>query len=140
MLQFYKVRHIIYDKNEKRELCSWERWNDICSDKKLSYESIDLTWDNICEIGICSSLNPEIIKRRKGRIFKCHQSLNYEYFKFKEWKRPELNLEYRTEYIPVIKSIEEILDYADGEMAIQYLVERGISIISKTGGIGFGIR
>lgn len=136
MLQFYSVTHTIIDKKTNIELCSWTRFHDICSNDNLTVKSVMLTWDNINDISIYSMLNPEIKKRKKGRIFKCHASLSYDLYTFKEWKRSELNLEYVTEYTPVTKSINEILEYGDSTIAIQYLMERGIEaqvVVNKKG-------
>lgn len=143
MLQFYKVKHTIFDKDKNKSLCSWVGWRDICAEKMPSCESIDLTWDNVYHYGslIHGNLNPEFKQRKRGRMFKCHASFEYDYYTFKEWKRPELNLEYKIEYTPVTKSIQEVLEYGDADIAIQYLIERGLAVTNiDIGGIKLGIR
>ena len=143
MLQFYSVKYIIFDKEKNKPLCSWVGWRDICTNETLSHESIDLTWDNVYHYGslMHGNLNPQFTQRKKGRVFKCGASFEYENYTFKEWKRPELNLEYRTEYTLTTKSIQEVLEYGDSDKAIQYLIERGLAVTNiDIGGIKLGIR
>ncbi len=139
MLEFYRVEYSITDSNTKQQLVNWYAWHDICTDKKMESTIIPLGWDNIENVEINQCLNPQIREKKKGLVFGVHASLDDLYYNFKQWKRPNLNLEYNITYTPVVKSISDVIEYADSSLAIRYLMERGLDakfIINSKNGIG----
>ena len=64
-------------------------------------------------------------KTRKGLKFYYH-----DYFSIKQWKE-ELNIEIKTTWIEYKPTINELLNFYDGDKAIQYLVECGASSLIK---------
>ena len=70
------------------------------------------------------------VDRQKSQIAK--DTATYEHLDqvIKEWKTPNLNMTVKTIYeeSDEFTSIKKILEYYNGEKAIQYLTERGISI------------
>ncbi len=63
-------------------------------------------------------------KTRKGLKFYYH-----DYFSIKQWKE-ELNIEIKTTWIEYKPTINELLNFYDGDKSIQYLVERGLNVSS----------
>jgi hypothetical protein len=47
----------------------------------------------------------------------------------KEWKHKELNIEVKCEWHEYSPSLQKILEWPNGEKAMQYLLERGMNII-----------
>ena len=127
MLEFYRVEYSIKDLKTNRKLVNWFAWHDICTDEELESKVQCLSWDNIKDVDIHQCLNPKIKERKKGQVFEFHEYLNEICYSYKQWKRPILDLEYRVSYIPVVKSIRDILKFSDGALAIRYLLERGIN-------------
>lgn len=138
MFEFYSVEYSITDTNSNKKLANWYRWHDICTDKTMNTEVIELTWDNLQNVAINDNLNPHVKQKKKGKLFEFHESMTDVYYKYKQWKRPKLDLQYQIIYHPVTKSIKKVLEYQDAAVAIRYLVERGVNI--KIGAIIDGIR
>ena len=90
-------------------------------------QHIPITWENLNtiynEYGLSCAFN----------IWNCRKGRKIEFFSWrsaiKEWKTTDSNLELRISYTPYNASIEEILKYHDGNKAIQYLVERGLTVV-----------
>lgn len=87
---------------------------------KNSIENV--TWYNLNEIlkkyehtYICLWVK----QKKKGRVV--NNSI-------KEWKTHSLNIMIKTTYEPYTPQLKELLDFYDSDMAIRYLVERGLSI------------
>lgn len=139
MLEFYSVEYSIVDLNTNLKLVNWYAWDDICTDQKMDSKSVPLNWNNINDVEINKNLNPEIKKKKKGLVFRFHESLGDCYFNYKQWKRSNLNLAYNITYTPVVKSILSVIKYGDSSLAIRYLMERGLDakfIINSKNGIG----
>lgn len=85
--------------------------------------SIKADWDNILNIyeKIGLYLPYGLHKTRKGLKFYYH-----DYFSIKQWKE-ELNIEIKTTWTEYKPTINELLNFYDGDKAIQYLVERGLN-------------
>ena len=135
MLQFYKEVHSIVDRDTGDVLDHYSAWDYICDEEKPKDKCLILTWDNIEEslekIKKAHIMHdPLLSKHRKGFLFIVGTWWNKTY-RFKQWKRPELNLEYDIEYMPVNMSIKDILNYDNSDLAIQYLLERGIKYVGK---------
>ena len=88
--------------------------------------SIKADWDNILNIyeKIGLYLPYGLRKTRKGLKFYYH-----DYFSIKQWKE-ELNIEIKTTWIEYKPTINELLNFYDGDKSIQYLVERGLNVSS----------
>jgi hypothetical protein len=88
-------------------------------------KSIELTWENLDEWytkhGL--SIGGNLWKTKKGRKF-CFFDSNTT---IKEWKEP-LNLTVKTFYREWKPTIQNILDYHNIDLAIQYLNEHGLKI------------
>lgn len=92
----------------------------------IETQHIPITWENLNtiynEYGLSCAFN----------IWNCRKGRKIEFFSWrsaiKEWKTTDFNLERRISYTPYNASIEEILKYHDGNKAIQYLVERGLTV------------
>ena len=133
MLEFYDIYYVLKNVNESVELgLSYGGYKCCKSDPEP--ERVFLTWDNVDDVlgRLCLMVSAEVKKRRRGRVLTlrrwgCEQPL----YKFKEWERPELDLVLIKEYKPTKKSIQEVLEYRDGNMAIEYLLERGINYLGK---------
>lgn len=104
------------------------------SETKPEDKTFKINWDNLdsilSECGILLPFNTWNFK--KGRIISFFETncTRKHLRDIKEWKTPidfTLKIEYK-EYEP---SIEEILKYHGGELAIKYLVERGLSVVGK---------
>ena len=104
--------------------------NMVCADEIPEDRTIKITWDNLNEVyrelGGCI-LPFNVWNFKKGRRI----SFWNEYKDIKETKQPILNMEVKVTTKECNPSIQEILKYYDGEKAIKYLVERGISVIAS---------
>ena len=85
---------------------------------------IKLNWDNVLDfIKEQNGLPFEIRKTRKGlKLYFCGCPEIV-----KQWKK-DLNMAIKITYEEYTPSIKEIINYYDGDKAIQYLVERGLNI------------
>lgn len=100
----------------------------VILDETASTETqhIPITWKNLDEVnnkyGLSVAFN--VWNYHKGRII--------EFFSLrpaiKEWKTTDFNLELRISYTPYNASIKDIMEYWEGDKAIQYLVERGLKV------------
>lgn len=86
-------------------------------------------WDDICETSKKVPLNHffKVEKKKRGLVFRilCN-CLDYE--EYKQW-RDELNIQVITEWEEIIPSLNQLLNFHDGNKAIEYLVERGMNCI-----------
>lgn len=103
----------------------------LTSETPNSYKE-DITWENLGEYFRKGRLPfSTYYDRKKGKIFSYGDKLfDDEYFSTKEWEEP-LNIQIEYDFLPINPSIKEIMEYPDGEKAIQYLIERGLSIVGK---------
>lgn len=99
-------------------------------------ESYDVTWDNIEEMyqkfGCCVGFN--WFEYRKGKIvdfFACGLFPKRDERPAKQWKHPHLNVRIEVSYQEYSPPISEVLQWHDGEKAIQYLIERGWENVRK---------
>ena len=105
-----------------------------CLDYEPENKTIALTWDNLDDYyynhGMAVKFN--IWKMKKGRRVSFFVDdilpLNKNKWDIKEWKT-DLNIEIRIEYRKDNLNINEVLRWHNGEQAIQYLVERGLSVL-----------
>ncbi len=124
MLKYYKPRTEM--QINKIRPFRIELYKDEISEIIPDTPSIEADWDNILniyeKIGLC--LPYGLRKTRKGLKF-----YYYDYFSIKQWKE-ELNIEIKTTWTECKPTINELLNFYDGDKAIQYLVERGLNASS----------
>ena len=93
----------------------------------------ELTWENLAEKYDKNGFNYpfNIWNFRRGRRVSFFNEFREKFEKdIKEWETP-LNISVKHEYELYNPSIEHIMKFPDGEKAIQYLVERGMTIVGK---------
>ena len=130
MFNFYRYYTITYHNGEeiKTKMCG-----EILTDTAPENFTEELTWDNLKEKysdhGLCYPFNIWNLKR--GRRVSFFNSIGERYAKdIKEWKEP-LNISVKHEYVLFNPTINYVLNYFNGEKAIQYLVERGLTVLGK---------
>lgn len=128
MLNFYE-KHAKYYHNDKEYYTEYHN-SIITSEEPKNYVE-NITWENL-EENFRKGKFPYSTwyARKKGKIFSFSDCFDSEHFSTKEWEEP-LNIRIEYSFIHVNPSIKRIMDYSDGEKAIQYLVERGLSIVGK---------
>lgn len=130
MLYFYRYYTTVYHNNKEIRT---RNCGTILTDIKPEDYTEELTWDNLTEKyhdkGFCYPFN--IWNFKKGKRVSFFNSIGERIQKdIKEWKEP-LNLSVKHEYILYEPSIDYVLKYIDGTKAIQYLIERGVSVVGK---------
>ena len=122
-MEFYNVRYEIY---RNGELYYQSRTARILADKAMENEIIPISWNNIEEVysdyGLCIPLN--LYRKDKGLMVHYYGDGMFGK-KVKSWKTADLNLELRVVYRQYTPSINEVLNWHDGEKASQYLKEKG---------------
>ena len=118
MLKYYKPRTEVFINKIRPFLI--KLYKDKISEIIPDTPSIKADWDNIFNIyeKIGLYLPYGLRKTRKGLKFYYH-----DYFSIKQWKE-ELNIEIKTTWIEYKPTINELLNFDDGDKAIQYLVEK----------------
>lgn len=129
-----KYCEVIYKTYYNEKLVATEVFNSIKNDTDLGSETIPITWDNIEEFLLMYDLIAPFYvskNKRNGKRFvgwsSCRCDNREACKKIKEEKGP-LNINFVIEIVETKASIEKILKYHDSELAIKYLVERGLSI------------
>lgn len=124
MLKYYKPRTEVFINKIRPFLI--KLYKDEISEIIPDTPSIKADWDNILNIyeKIGLYLPYGLRKTRKGLTFYYH-----DYFSIKQWKE-ELNIEIKTTWIEYKPTINELLNFYDGDKSIQYLVERGLNVSS----------
>lgn len=129
MLEFYLCTAEFYYNNK---LIVTRLNGELLTNEKLQDEEYDITWDNIIDtlhkLQIMGGYN--IWRKKKGIKFELWTH-NYTYYCIKQWKEPELNIKIKITYTKINKSISSVLKWSDGEKALQYLVERGLTVIRE---------
>lgn len=122
MLKFYRVVYTTYYKGKMIH----QQFGHALADNMPQNISIQVTWANMEDIKkeyeITTGFGYNTTKR--GKIVSFYNSFR----RIKEWKQP-LNLFFEINYIEENPSINTILKWHNGEEAIQYLIERGITHI-----------
>lgn len=121
MLKYYKPRTEVFINKIRPFLI--KLYKDKISEIIPYTPSIKADLDNILNIyeKIGLYLPYGLRKTRKRLKFYYH-----DYFSIKQWKE-ELNIEIKTTWIEYKPTINELLNFDDGDKAIQYLVERGLN-------------
>ena len=124
MLHYYNV-HLEYYLDGKKLIRTFYR---CLIDENKKEEIISINWNNFKDF---------CIKYWGALPFHwetCRKGLRIDFIPvkkvIKEWKTPNLNMTVKIIYeeSDEFTSIKKILEYYNGEKAIQYLTERGISI------------
>lgn len=107
---------------------------EMITDKELTDTTDNLTWENLADYyfnnGMACDFNIWWGDKKGGRVVSFFDA---ELFKPQTWDIKEksgkpLDITIKTHYIKAKVSIDKILNWHDGEAAIQYLVERGLSV------------
>lgn len=137
MLKFYHVKCTTFHNDTEIGVETCRAC--IEESEKPEIQNISVDWDNLDEIEHKYLLESRFVvyNRKKGRVVSfSHRDWpggfrkNFKDFKdVREWTGCDLNITLQIEYIEYNPSINEVLKYWDGERAIKYLVERGLSIV-----------
>lgn len=124
MLKFYEICYSTYYKGD---IIYSENGGMICEDEPKQ-ENIQITWDNIKEIykEYGMFLPFCLYDTKKGKTISFFNTMSI----IKEKRTPILEMALKIETIKQHPSINEILNYSNGDLAIQYLIERGLTILS----------
>lgn len=75
-------------------------------------------------------MNVSFKETKKGRVIYIQEWDWFTPIVIKEWKPKGFeSLEIKTTYIPSQMSVKEVLESKEGDLAIEYLVERGLTVI-----------
>ena len=130
MLKFYRVKCTTYVNGIDRG--TNYGWEIITEEEKAKDYSINIDWNNIEDFfrNYASSTVFTLYTFKKGKYLSFN---DFHLFKrgtwdIAEWRHPEMKIEMKVHYKELNPSIDRILHYNNGELAIQYLLERGINI------------
>ena len=131
MLKYYKPIAKCWI-NEKKFDVSY-LYKDIIANNIPESTSTQGGWNEICEFGNnlpYKTLPWRVKTARRGLKIEILDGLGFEDNDIKQW---ETNLEFKFEvdWVECSPSINELLKYRNGEIAIRYIVERGLNIINK---------
>lgn len=77
-----------------------------------------------------NKMNVSFKETKKGRVIYIYEWDWYTPIVIKEWKPKNFeSLVIKTTYTPSQMSVKEVLESKEGELAIEYLVERGLTVI-----------
>lgn len=122
-MKFYRVWTRIY--HNGKLICTDGRGTTLRNIAPVNKE-YDITWDTLNENIERGYFNSRYYKKKKGRVFEIFTLMGGSYI-FKEWKGA-LNLHGVVFYEEYTPSIQQVLEWPEGDKAIQYLVERGMSV------------
>lgn len=123
-MEFYRA--IYYAKRGGRTVAVKCDPNYLCLNSPPAGHYEILTWDTVGKMAM-TAITPKIKKKRKGRVLWLGDLC------VREWREPELDLQYSITYQQVNLSLREILECRNCAQALRYLTEH-------MGGSGFGIR
>ena len=123
-MNYYKMTTIVSYKG--REIRS--RYTEFLTEEEPHDSVTKITWDNIEELYKYATCDMKSCK--KGRRLHIWGNLDIDGFYFKEWEKPNLTFEVKITYKMLKPSIKTILEYYDGEAAIKYLLERGMTVVA----------
>lgn len=86
-------------------------------------EIIKITWDNLYEIPMFMSGYCGYRETKRGKKITLDYSSPFFYTTIKEWKQKDTNLELVISHRELKPSIQELLNFHDGEKAAKYLME-----------------
>ena len=124
---YYKHKDTYYNDEKIRS----DSWLVIIDEKESSIKEAEIvTWANVEQFN--GDYGFYVQHKKKGKVI--HFNLWNNYFRpIKQWKADTTKLWLKTYYTEAkYISINQILDYPKNEVAIQYLIERGINIFDKS--------
>lgn len=133
MLKFYRKMIKTYKDNEL--ICYHS--GEMLTNEEPKAERFIVSWENLEEIGerfgFYLPYAYHIFKKGKVIYFFDYfpMGMNKKLKSIKEWKQKETNIHIEISYMEYTPSISEVLDWHDGNKAIQYLKERGLTINGK---------
>ena len=134
MLKFYTIYYTTYHNGTEITTKSAQT---LCDESQVEEWRKTFTWENLTDLyheidGLACGFN--IWNFKKGRIVSFYNgSLFGDRADIKEWKHKDLNIEVECKWYEWSPSIAKILEWHDGEKAIQYLNERNLRIgVDKT--------
>ena len=127
MLKYYRGCFEAYVKGKKyhsRAISS------IYEESEAVNSAFELTWENLDQLYklFPTFLHIKVRKTKKGRIVIPEDTI---FLTRKEWKHPTLDITLKMTYYPQPCSINDILEYRDGEQAMRYLKERDMILIGE---------
>lgn len=129
MLKFYNIYYTTYHNGTDMGTKSAQI---LCDESEVNERRVSFTWENLEELyheigGLAYMFN--IWNFKRGRIVSFFEGgLFGDKADVKEWKHKDLNIEVACKWHEYHPSIAEILEWHDGEKAIQYLNERNLRI------------
>lgn len=128
MLKFYRAYYTTIVKGyDMYTYCSA-----VLTENAPINKTIQISWKNLEEIyhdyGPCLAFNIWNFKRGRCISFFHSELRNRKTWDIKEWKENQLDIILNIKYEEYTPSINEVLKWHDGEKAIQYLIERGLTI------------
>ena len=131
MINYYVVEFTTYHNSTK---IGTRTVDVMCDESKVDETPITITWENLTEqhekLGALCYFT--VWNRKRGRIVDFLDIALWGDRKLlKEWKHEPLNIEIRREWKKIHVSIQEVLHYRNGEIALQYLKERDADINIK---------
>lgn len=125
MLQMYVAEYTLYHEGKKMDyIVNGFPWHFMENDNNfepVEKTVINITWENVKSIKeeYKDIFIPLFISETKRGIIVNN---------IKQWKTHSLNLQLIITCRLYTPSIKEVLEYSNGDKAIQYLVERGVQI------------
>lgn len=134
MMKFYTIYYMTYH-NGKR--VDFKTGQILCDESKVDNWRVKFTWENLTElyekIGCHCCFNIWDFKRgRLVSFFNDDNVLPWSkdfHHDVKEWKTPDLDIEVECEWVERHPSLDQIFEWHDGEKAMKYLLERGITMV-----------
>lgn len=128
MMKYYTVYYEVWNKGHLVN----KDYSFILADKEPTNKEVRLTWDNVLEIYQMYALvlGFNIWNAKKGLVvsFFTDKFFPEPYEKsIKQWKE-SLDITFKIKYKEETPTLERIIKYHDGDKAIQYLKDRGITL------------
>lgn len=99
----------------------------ICESSDAVNHSTIITWENVKER---ISMDFWLKFTRKGKVICYNDKKHFFDRTIKQWETPNLDIKLTVEYEERKMSMRELMQYRDADIAIQYMIEHGITINS----------
>lgn len=128
MLHYYRVLFTTYNNGVSvGESCDFT----IADENEIKEKTIPITWENLKEVyyNYCSNLPFNYWNFKRGRVISFFEGAFCDKNRrdIHERKTPSLDMKLVITYKVCHCSLNDIINYWDGEKAIQYLRERNLS-------------
>lgn len=124
MLKAYRV---IYSTIINGQCISSDSIMTICESSDAVNHSTIITWENVKER---ISMDFWLKFTRKGKVIYYNDKKHFFDRTIKQWETPNLDIKLTVEYEERKMSMRELMQYRDADVAIQYMIEHGITINS----------